>query len=189
MDWKNLTKAEKALLQQLKDNPAWYISQRWAGYDYYLRDSNEYLQKVKSDWMNHLAPFFLKTQNESLHIDKYSLRPDAEISDTWLKSERERERQAQADKRAAKKAAIKAEQDKATAWFECDGPYTVDFSGEYFSGGGGILADGEHLMSFSAWVSSRATTFEEMMNEPRNAAHFEQIKRMVSRANRGAGLE
>lgn len=185
-DWKKITKAEKELLNHLKDEPGMYIRQRFASSYYALYNKNgNHLRDIKYQWMNHLEPFFTKVQDDSRYETRFTLRPDAEISDKWLEAEREKDSQARADARAAREAVIRAEQQKATDWFECDGPYTVDFSGKYFSGSGEILFKADPVASINLWYQdSGEHTFEEMMRHPDNLRHFSQIKEMLRRANR-----
>lgn len=194
-----ITKAQKETLELMRDTGAfirkWSMSTKYVlyrpstGSGRSKSQDNDYGDKIKVikyEWMRDLKPFFIQTYDRRYSNEVYTFRPDAEISDAWLTAENQKRIQASIDKREVEKAAILAEQQKATAWFELTGPYTVDFSGDHFGGSGSIYCNGEFITSFGLMHSSSGDqTFEAMMKRDKNLQHFLNIAEMLRRANRG----
>lgn len=186
-----ITKAQKETLELMHDTGAFIRKHRFSsGFTLYRKsqydDYGAKIKVIKYEWMRDLKPFFVQTYDKLYNNEEvYTFRPDAEITDAWLTAENQKRIQASVDKRATEKAAILGEQQKATAWFELTGPYTVDFSGDYFTGSGSIYCNGEFITSFGLiYSASGDRTFEAMMKRDKNLQHFLNIAEMLRRANR-----
>lgn len=178
-----LTKAQKEILTILKDLPNTQVvnpSYRAA----YLEKGGERIRTLNSTIFDAIEPYLKSLETKGWHC--YIFDPEAEISDEWPARKREIENGRRQAEKAVKQAQVKAEADKAAAWFECDGPYTVEFPlTDYFSGSGDILFNGELVTSFrGGYSSSDDQVFEAMLKRPQNLEHFSRIKEMLRRANR-----
>lgn len=182
----SLTKVQKEILTILRDVPNTQIinpSYRAA----YLEKDGTRIKTVTYPNFNAIEPYLKPTENERIRNYRFIFDPAAEISNEWPAKKREIENQRREAEKAVKQASVKAEADKAAAWFECDGPYTVDFSGEHFTGSGTIYAGDEFIANIRLiYQSSSDQTFEAMMKRPENLQHFLNIAEMLRRANKGA---
>lgn len=178
-----LTKVQREILTILKNVPNTQIvnpTYRAA----YLEKDGERIKTVTYPNFNAIEPYLKPI--ERIRNYRYIFDPEAEISDEWPARKREIWNQRREAQKAIEQAQVKAEADKASAWFECDGPYTVDFpSTDHFLGSGDILFNGEFVSSFRrVYSSSDDQTFESMLKRPQNVEHFSRIKEMLRRANR-----
>lgn len=177
-----LTKVQKEILTILKNvpgtqvvNPAYRAS--------YLEKDGERIKIINSPNFDVIEPY-LKSVEAKGHY-RYIFDPEAEITDEWPARKREIKNERREAEKAVEQAQVKAEADKAAAWFEATGPYTVEFPSEnYFSGSGDILFNGEFVSSFrGVYSSSDGRTFEAMLKRPQNLEQFSRIKEMLRRAN------
>lgn len=181
-----LTKAQREILMILDQFPTAEVVEP-AYRTAYLEKDGGRVKTIPFNSFNAILPY-LKAKDQR-GSPRYRLDPEAEITDDWPAKKRERERLGSEAKKQARLAQAATEAQKLTAWFDLTGPYSVDFSGDYFSGGGSILCNGEFVTSFSAYVSSGSTTFEAMINKPLNLTHYERIREMLRLANQSARAE
>lgn len=178
-----ITKAQREILTILRDIPNTQIvnlSYRAA----YLEKDSVRIKTVNYPNFNAIYDYLKKLDGRG--SDVYIFNPEAEISDEWPARKRAIENQQREAQKAIKQAQARAEADKAAAWFDLTGPYTVDFSGDYFTGSGSIYCNGEFITSFRLMHSSTGDkTFEAMMKRDENLQHFLNIAEMLRRANRG----
>ena len=177
-----LTKAQIEILTILKDTPNTQIinpTYRAA----YLTKDGERIKTITYPSFIAIKPY-LKTV-DGRGCDRFVFDPEAEISDDWPARKREIENKRREAEQAVRLAAVKTKADEATAWFECVGPYMVNFEGDYFTGSGSILFNGEFVASIRlVYSSSKDQTFEDMLKRPGNIEHLSRIKEMLRRANR-----
>lgn len=180
-----LTKAQKETLNLMRDTGA-YIRVGWTSYDGVLCNAGgEKIKNISSMWRHELSCFFTPKKSRHYGAYIYTIRPDAEISDACLEAENQRRIKEVVAREDAKKAAIEAECQRAVEWFGLIGPYTVDFSGQHFTGNGAIMLNDKYLMGFNLmYQSSDYKTFEDMMAHPENIEHYGRIREMLRRANR-----
>lgn len=177
-----LTKAQREILIILRDIPnTKIVNPTYRGA--YLAKDGERIRAVNSTIFDAIDPY-LKLVGGSVPRC-FIFDPEAEISDEWPARKRELERQRSEAAKAERQAAAKVEADKAAAWFEATGPYTVDFEGEHFTGSGVIRFNGEFIAKIGTiYSSTRDQTFEAMMKRDENLQHFLNIAEMLRRANR-----
>lgn len=114
MNQRRLTPAQKEILQTLKDNPEAYIYEGW-GHSYKLCYGDS-LRSIQIDTMMFLRHYWLQKHPKSRPgSEKYTIKPDAEISDAWKDRENQRQAEESARKQADKEAAIQAEREDSEA--------------------------------------------------------------------------
>lgn len=191
MEIEKLTKAQKALLEQMRDGA--FISNWVHSYKYRLNkktDGDCVDRVIKPYWVhNVLAPFLRKEWISAIRTTHYYFRSDAEISDDWRALELARQEQSEADAERQRVEEIARQDKEASDYFNLNSPgaFTVEMKGQWpFSGS--ILFNGQAVASiWAATYSNSDKSFADILKREANIPHFNAIKLLVSSANAAWG--
>lgn len=141
---RKLTKAQKEILQTLKDNPMAYISEGYRhSYTLWYWSKGQSLSRpIQFDTMMFLRYYWLKERprlrGESV---TYTIKPGAEISDKWRDEEQKRMTAEYARRQTEKEAKEQAEREQARQKYEevwqaiqaCDLEVAIEWGGIQFT--------------------------------------------------------